>query len=180
MFFSSLGYAFNYSTGIFMIGAPTSVKYILTIVGNAVNGIGIGFLFTCVGRYIHNVCVLHNELHEKGFYYGLFSSLYTISTVLGAIIVTFAFDLLHHRQYFMIVTGVAVFSCIFCFFFVVDVKNSSTEDQPSLKEQFIKTIKYYPKMKYALGYSCIDGINVAISVTTLLHLYKSTGDQKKD
>ena len=35
-------------------------------------------------------------------------------------------------------------------------------------------------MKYALGYSCIDGINVAISVTTLLHLYKSTGDQKKD
>ena len=97
MFFSAIAYTFNYSTGIFMVGAPTSIQYILTIVGNGVNGIGSAFLFTCVGRYIHNVCSLHNELHEKGFYYGLYSIIYTISTVLGAFIVTFGFDLLPHR-----------------------------------------------------------------------------------
>ena len=31
-----------------------------------------------------------------------------------------------------------------------------------------------------LGYTFIDGINVAVSILTLLHLYKSTGDKKKD
>ena len=35
-------------------------------------------------------------------------------------------------------------------------------------------------MKYAFGYALIDGINVAVSVTTLLHLYKSTGNQHTD
>ena len=60
MLFGSLGYCFNYSTGIFMVGAPISVKYTLTIVGNIVNGTSGAFLWTCVGRYIHNVCYQHN------------------------------------------------------------------------------------------------------------------------
>ena len=35
-------------------------------------------------------------------------------------------------------------------------------------------------MKYALGYAFLDGINVAISIVTLLHLFKSTGDKHTD
>lgn len=35
-------------------------------------------------------------------------------------------------------------------------------------------------MKYALGYAFMDGINVAISVVTILHLYNQTGDQHTD
>ena len=35
-------------------------------------------------------------------------------------------------------------------------------------------------MKHMLGYIFLDGINVAVSIVTLHHLYQSTGDQHKD
>ena len=35
-------------------------------------------------------------------------------------------------------------------------------------------------MKYALGYASLNGFNIAVEVVTLLHLFKSTGDQHED
>ena len=37
-------------------------------------------------------------------------------------------------------------------------------------------VKLYPTMKFALGYAFLEGINIAISIVTLLRLFKSTGD----
>ena len=62
MVFGTIGYIVNYSTGIFIIGAPVFMKYILVGAGSIINGITSAYLFTCVGRYIHNVCVQHNEI----------------------------------------------------------------------------------------------------------------------
>ena len=40
--------------------------------------------------------------------------------------------------------------------------------------------KLYRTMKCTLGYAILQGINVAITVVTLLRLFKSTGDEQKD
>ena len=72
------------------------IKYILAAIGGLLNGIGSGFLFSCVGRYIHNTCAKYGELERKGFYYGLFSTLYTTSTIVGALVVIFGLDFLTH------------------------------------------------------------------------------------
>ena len=78
------------------------------------------------------------------------------------------------------VTSIAVFSCIFCWLFVEDVKANNQEKKPDLKQQLKNMCKYYSKMRYMLGYTFLDGINVAVSILTILHLYKSTGDKHED
>ena len=35
-------------------------------------------------------------------------------------------------------------------------------------------------MKYTLAYALLNGVNIAVEVVTLLHLFKSTGDQHED
>ena len=78
------------------------------------------------------------------------------------------------------VTGIAILSCIFCWIFVEDVRALEEEKKPDLKQQIKNICKFYSKMRYMLGYTFIDGINVAVSILTLLHLYKPTGDKHKD
>jgi hypothetical protein len=59
---ATLTYAIQYSTGFFMAGKSTAVKYILASFGSVINGIGASFLWTSVGSYIHKVCHLHNKM----------------------------------------------------------------------------------------------------------------------
>lgn len=91
--FATLTYAFNYSTGFFMAGKPTYVKYLFAAVGAIVNGIGGSFLWTSIGSYIHKVCHFYNKISEKGHYFGLFNSIFCSSTILGAVLVTFGLTL---------------------------------------------------------------------------------------
>ena len=65
MVFATLGYSANYSTGFLLLGASTETKYILAAIGGLLNGIGSGFLFSFVGRYIHNTCAKYGELERK-------------------------------------------------------------------------------------------------------------------
>ena len=97
-----------------MIGASITTKYILAIGGSIINGVGVAFLFTCQGSYIHKLCTKYDVLPKKGYYYGLFNSIFTISTIIGAIVVTFGLDLLSHQNYFILVRSIALFASVIC------------------------------------------------------------------
>ena len=45
---------------------------------------------------------------------------------------------------------------------------------------FLNTIKYYEVMKSCLGLIFLDGINMGIQYSVLLHLVPTTDDQKHD
>ena len=87
--FSSLGNVFHYSMGFFMKGTSDFTKYILAGLGATVNGVLGTFIWVGIGIYIHNVCEYYSVIDQKGYYYGLFSGIYTFSALAGAVILTF-------------------------------------------------------------------------------------------
>lgn len=128
----ALGYAFHYVLGFFLSDASTFLKYLITGVGAGINGIGSSFLWTSVGTYIHKVCHIYDVVEEKGYYYGLFSVIYTASTILGAIIVLFGLQLFSYTSYFLLISSVAVLSFIYAVLFIKDLKKLKLENQPLL------------------------------------------------
>jgi hypothetical protein len=58
----------------------------------------------------------------KGYYFGLFNTIFCISTVLGAIVVTFGLTLFAANVYFIIVSGVAFFAFLYGIFFIKDIQ----------------------------------------------------------
>lgn len=79
-------------------------------------------MWTNAGAYIHKVCHAYNKVERKGYYYGLFNMLFCISTILGAIVVTFGLSFFSHTVYFIIVSGVALLAFFFGSFFIKDIK----------------------------------------------------------
>jgi hypothetical protein len=90
----------------------------LAALGAIVNGIGASFLWTSVGSYIHKVCHLHNKISEKGYYFGLFNTIFCASTILGAIVVTFGLSLFSYSIYFVLVSSVAFLAFLYGIFFI--------------------------------------------------------------
>ena len=118
----SLAYCFFYLTGFFIEGKPEWEKYFLTAIGAIIGGISSSFLWTFVGSYIHRTAHLYGKTHLKGFYYGIFTSANSTSSLLGAFIITFGLTNLSHPLYFALISGVALAAFIFGFFFVKDLK----------------------------------------------------------
>ena len=116
--FAVLGYAANYVLSIFIIDAEPAMKYILAATGSVLNGTASSFLITCLGPYIHNVCVFHNIINEKGHYNGLFVGFFSTSALTGGLIVTFGLNALSKKMYFIILSGICIVSFLFAFFFV--------------------------------------------------------------
>lgn len=48
----------------------------------------------------------------------------------------------------------------------------------SIREAFIQTMKFYPKMRHILGYIFIDGINLAVMYTVLTHFNRESDTRK--
>ena len=179
---ATLTYAFNYCTGYFVINAPLHVKFVLSGIGAFVNGIGAAYLYISLGKYIHNVCELFDEIKRKGHFYGLFNTIYSTSTIIGGFVVTFGLHFFSHQNYFLFVTAIALSAFFYSFFFVKDIQGK-VEVQVETKSivQTIKgTLEYYPKMKDSLGYIFLDGFNVSVSILTMLHLIKQTGNLEED
>lgn len=112
------GYLANYILSIFIIDAAPAMKYILAAAGSVLSGTASSFLFTCVGPYIHNVCVFHGIISEKGHYNGLFVGFYSTSALTGGLVVTFGLNALSHKMYFIILSGICIVAFLFAFFFV--------------------------------------------------------------
>ena len=178
----TVGFALNCSTGFLMVGASQVARYFLAVLGAMINGVCIAFMFTCQGSYIHKVCVKYGVIEKKGEYYGIFASVSYTSSILSALVVLFGLTFLSHYYYFILVTAIVLGSAIFCWLLVEDVKLPAQEEvkKPSMKEQLQKMWKFYPTMKYALGYALLNGITIAVHTVTLFHLFESTGDQHTD
>ena len=98
------------------------MKYILVAFGSVASGTASSFLFTIVGPYIHNVCIFHNIIEQKGHYNGLFVGLYSVSAVTGGLVVTFGLHTLTHRTYFIILSGICILAFLFAVLCVSNVK----------------------------------------------------------
>ena len=57
----------------------------------------------------------------KGHYFGLFNTIFCISTILGAIVVTFGLTLFATNIYFILVSGVAFLAFLYGIFFIKDI-----------------------------------------------------------
>ena len=137
-------------------------------------------LWVSVGRYIHNACHQYNGLERKGYYYGIFNTIFCSSNIISALVVTFGLKLLSHKNYFILVTGIGLFSFVFAVFFIKNIKEpeeKSTFSDLSLKEILIATFRYYPTMISILGMIFIDGINIGIGASTLTHLIPKTNNE---
>ena len=119
---SSIAYTFNFATNIFMIGQSEAVKYSLSAIGAVVNGISASFLWVSLGRYIHNACHHFNDIENKGYYYGMFNTIYCSSNIFSGIVITFGLELLSHRNYFILVTGIGVFSFLYSVLMIKNIK----------------------------------------------------------
>lgn len=119
--FATLAYAFHYLTGFFISGTSIYVKYITSILGAGVNGVGASFLWVAVGSYIHKVCHKYNKLENKGHYFGIFNTIFCISNVLGALVITFGLSYFSPNIYFILVSSVAFLAFFYGMFFIKDV-----------------------------------------------------------
>lgn len=119
---STLTYVFHYLTGFFVEGTSIYVKFTMAALGATVNGIGASFLWTSVGSYIHKICHAHNKVPLKGHYFGLFNTIFCMSTILGSIVVTFGLSLFSYSVYFILVSGVAFLAFLYGIFFIRDIK----------------------------------------------------------
>ena len=136
-----------------------------------------------VGTYIHDACNLHNEMDNKGRHYGLFTTLYSMSLITGALVITFGLSLMSERNYFILITGIAVFAFCFSAVFMKDIKSTREKKDVrklSIKEIFLSTLKYYPQMVPVLGMIFVDGLNIGVQTSTLLRLIPITDDKKQD
>lgn len=119
---STLTYVFHYLTGFFVSGTSTPVKLALAALGATVNGIGASFLWTSVGTYIHKVCHAHDKIKMKGHYFGLFNTIFCLSSILGSFVVTFGLSLFSYSMYFVLVSAVAFLAFLYGIFFIKDIK----------------------------------------------------------
>jgi hypothetical protein len=173
MSFAALGFALNYALSIFTIGTAKWMKYTFSGIGAVVNGFANSVLWVSFGRYIHCVCHQNNKTSQKGYYIGLFKTIFSFSGVVGAVVVTFGLDLLSHQNYFILVGGIAVFAFVFSMVLMKDVKPMEDEqpvEKKTLKQMLVSTFLYYPRMRHMLMFVLVDGVNVGIMTTTLSHL----------
>ena len=132
---SALGYCFFYSSGFLIDGTATWVKYTITALSALINGVAGSFLWVSVGSYIHKVAHLYNQPHLKGKYYGIFNLFFSLSAVVGAIVVTFGLHLFSHSIYFALVGSIALLAFLFGVFFIKDLNKLHPTQESILSDE---------------------------------------------
>ena len=182
----SLVYALQYATGFFMFGDNETIKYIFIVVGASLSGIATSFLWVSLGRYIHKACHLYRRESEKGHYFGMFNSIYFFNCVLGGIVITFGLEIMSHQNYFIMVTCIAGLAFLFAVLLIKNIKYEEveeadqTEPEMTWKHILFSTLKFYPTMLPILGLVFLDGTNIAINASTIIHLITKTDDKDHD
>ena len=105
-----------------MKGTSDAIKYTLAALGGFVNGLSAGFLWVGIGSYIHIVCHHFKVIAQKGYYYGLFSTIYTWNTIIGAVIQTFGLLLMTFNLYFLLTSLIAVASFFYALIFIKNIR----------------------------------------------------------
>ena len=149
----SIGYSLNCMAAFLMDGASKEIIYLLAVIGALINGVCHAFIYTCQGRYIHKICVKYQTIENKGQYFGIFSSLSNISTIFSGLVALLGLEFLSHSYYFILIAGISLCSTAFCWFLVEDVRLPDEEEKPTFKEQLKKMCRFYPTMKFILGYA---------------------------
>ena len=87
-------------------------------------GTSAAFLWAAQGGYIHYVCEQNDMKLNKGYYYGLFYSMYCIANITSGVMTTFVLGFFSTAVYFWVLLGIGVSSILFCIFFVKNVQNT--------------------------------------------------------
>lgn len=119
---SALGYACQYSVGIFISDLDGFMQYFIAAIGASIAGVFASILWVNVGTYIHDACHFYNQIEKKGHYFGLFTTLYSFSLITGSLVVTFGLSLMEEQPYFILVTAIAVLAFVFSAIFMKDVE----------------------------------------------------------
>ena len=121
---SALGYGCNYAFSIFLFDFDGFIEYFLAALGASIAGVSASVLWVNIGTYIHDACHLHNEIENKGHYFGIFTTLCSVGLITGSLVITFGLSLMDERSYFILSTGIAVFAFLFSAVFMKNIKST--------------------------------------------------------
>lgn len=128
MTYAPILYASNYITGFMLLYVDSTVmKYVITSFGALLGGFGAAILWTSMGGFLHLLCEMNGVQSSKGRFFGLFNGIYCIQSITGAFITTFGLGYFDNSTYFLLVTIIALFSSVFCQFFIKDLQKYPEE-----------------------------------------------------
>ena len=124
MMIGGLCYTFNYFTGFLITHFPKIIwlVYGVVVFGAALAGASASLLWISQGNYMHTICENNHKQAEKGYYFGVFFRLYTVSNILAGVTTTFLLGFFSPRIYFIIITSLGLFSVLYLFFFLENIR----------------------------------------------------------
>ena len=124
MTYAPILYAVNFFTGFILLYVESTVmKYVITSIGAMMGGFGAAILWTSLGGFLHLLCEKNGLQNSKGRFFGIFNGIFCAQSITGAFITTFGLGYFENSIYFLIVTIIAIFSAIFCQFFIDDLQS---------------------------------------------------------
>jgi MFS family permease len=127
---SSILYTLNFSSGIVLhyTNSTTLITIIVEVLAVS-GGFGGGILWVSQAGYIHYICEKNNMQHKKGYYFGVFYGVYSVSNITSGLVTTFMLGLFEVTVYFWILLGIGILATIFCIFCITDVQTKYADRQ---------------------------------------------------
>jgi hypothetical protein len=68
------------------------------------------------------MCEQNNMHHKKGYYFGIFFGVYSISQITSGLVTTFMLGFFEVIVYFWILLSIGIISTLFCVFCITDIQ----------------------------------------------------------
>jgi len=92
------------------------------VVAAIIGGSSASLLWVAQAAYIHFLCEQNGLQHKKGYYFGIFYGIFSISNLSSALITTFMLGFFGIVLYFWILFGIGIFAVLFGLAIVTNVQ----------------------------------------------------------
>ena len=163
-----------------------SLSIVVLELFNILDGFSSGLMWVAQAAYIHYSCEANGVSAKKGFYFGLFFAIYSLSNITSGLITTFLLGLFSVELYFWILEGLSVLTLLFAILCVPNVQRKYPDAQVSdgsvlliegeavprdkherLMPAIARVFKFYPRMLPLLSSIGLVGISIAFYSSSL-------------
>jgi MFS family permease len=181
----------NFCTGIILHYTSYDTPIIVVVeLLVAASGFSSGTLWASQARYIHDMCEQNNMHHKKGYYFGIFFGVYSISQITSGLVTTFMLGFFEVIVYFWILLSIGIISTLFCIFCITDIqtKNATrlssnsqllvTQRNDSVNEPVfsavLRVFRFYAKMIPLLSIIGLVGFAIGFYSSSLHKILEMT------